>query len=222
MMRQNSHRALRLLLPLLVLALAGCARESPAPAEAPAFERPATPDARGLGDPNAPIVLVEYSDFQCEFCASFVRETKPQLEENYIKTGKVYFVYRDYPLAIHPGAKLAAAAANCAADQAGFWPMHDRLYNGAVDGEWSGGDAADRSVFLGYARALKLDVDTFQSCLDTTSANEKRIQADVAAGDRHFINGTPTFLLNGNVVRGSHSYRVWQSLIDDRLAKLGK
>jgi protein-disulfide isomerase len=58
--------------------------------------------------------------------------------------------------------------------------------------------------------------------METTSASEKRIQTDVAAGDLHFINGTPTFLLNGNVVRGSHSYRVWQSLIDDRLAKLGK
>ena len=221
-MRQHLYRVLQLLLPLLALALAGCASEAPASTEASAFERPATPDPRGLGDPNAPIVLIEYSDFQCEFCASFVRETKPQLEENYIKTGKVYFVYRDYPLAIHPGAKLAAAAANCAADQDGFWPMHDRLYNGAIDGEWSGGDAADRSVFLGYAQELKLDVDTFQSCLDTTSANEKRIQADVAAGDLHFINGTPTFLLNGNMVRGSHSYRVWKSLIDDRLVKLGK
>ncbi len=220
-MRQNQHRAL-MLLPWLLLALAGCARANPAPAEAPAFERPAAPDARSLGDPNAPIVLVEYSDFQCEFCASFEHDTKPQLEANYIKTGKVYFVYRDYPLAIHPGAKQAAAAANCAADQAGFWPMHDRLYNGAIAGDWSSGDAADRSVFVGYAQALKLDVATFQSCLDATSTNEKRIQTDVAAGDLHFINGTPTFLLNGSVVRGSHSYRVWQSLIDDRLAKLQK
>jgi protein-disulfide isomerase len=219
-MREYPHRALRLLLPLMILALAGCARESPAPAESPAFERPAAPDARSMGDPNAPIVLVEYSDFQCEFCASFERETKPQLEANYIKTGKVYFVYRDYPLDIHPGARLASAAANCAADQDKFWPMHDRLYEGAVKGEWSGGDAADRSVFVGYAQELKLDVQAFKTCLDTTSANEQRIEIDVAAGDQHYINGTPTFLLNGNVVRGAHSYRVWQSLIDDRLAKL--
>src|SRR5438132_1141811 len=168
MMRLDLHRALRLLLPLLVLMLAGCASTAPAATQDPAFERPTAPDPRGLGDPNAPIVLMEYSDFQCEFCASFVRDTKPQLEANYINTGKVYFVYRDYPLAIHPGARLAAAAANCAADQASFWPMHDRLYKGAVDGEWSGGDAADRSVFLGYAQALKLDVGTFQRCLDTT------------------------------------------------------
>ena len=221
-MRHHPHRALRLLLPVLLLTLASCARESPAQIEAPAFERPATPDPRGLGDPNAPIVLVEYSDFQCEFCAGFEHDTKPQLEANYIKTGKVYFVYRDYPLAIHPGARQAAAAANCAADQAGFWPMHDRLYTGAVAGEWSGGDAADRSVFLGYAQELKLDRAAFQRCMDTTSASETRIQTDVAAGDTHFINGTPTFLLNGSVVRGAHSYRVWQSLIDDRLAKLGK
>ena len=115
-----------------------------------------------------------------------------------------------------------AAAANCAADQGSFWTMHDRLYKGAVDGEWSRGDAADRDVFVGYAQGLKLDVDAFQRCLNTTSANEKRIQTDVAAGDLHFINGTPTFLLNGNVVRGSHSHGVWRSLIDDRLAKLGK
>jgi protein-disulfide isomerase len=221
-MRRHPDRVLRLLLPLLVLMLAGCARQAPATTQDPPFERPAAPDPRGLGDPNAPIVLVEYSDFQCEFCASFVRDTKPQLEANYINTGKVYFVYRDYPLAIHPGARLAAAAANCAADQGGFWPMHDRLYNGAVDGEWSGGDAADHDVFIGYAQELKLDIALFQRCLDTTPSSDKRIQTDVAAGDRHFINGTPTFLLNGNVVRGSHSYGVWKSLIDDRLAKLEK
>jgi protein-disulfide isomerase len=220
-MRKTLHRTLWLL-PLLLLALSSCAPETSAQITPPAFERPAAPDPRAMGDPNAPIVLVEYSDFQCEFCASFVRETKPQLEANYINTGKVYFVYRDYPLDIHPGARLAAAAANCAADQSSFWPMHDRLYNGAADGEWSNGDPADRSVFLRYARDIKLDVDTFQRCLDTPAANEKRIQTDVAAGDKHYINGTPTFLLNGNVVRGSHSYRVWKSLIDDRLEKLGK
>jgi protein-disulfide isomerase len=220
-MRKIPHHLLRLL-SLLLLALAGCAHDTQAQIEPPAFERPSAPDPRGLGDPNAPIVLVEYSDFQCEFCASFVQETKPQLEANYINTGKVYFVYRDYPLDIHPGARLAAAAANCAADQSSFWPMHDRLYKGATDGEWSNGDPADRSVFLGYAQELKLDVDTFQRCLDTTATNEKRIQTDVEAGDKHYINGTPTFLLNGNVVRGSHSYRVWQSLIDDRLEKLGR
>jgi protein-disulfide isomerase len=62
----------------------------------------------------------------------------------------------------------------------------------------------------------------FESCLGATSSNEQRIQTDVAAGAQHFIQGTPTFLLNGNVVRGSHSYRVWQALIDDRLTKLGK
>src|SRR5262249_45064602 len=135
MMRHYLHGAVRLLLFSLLLALARCGGEAPPAIQDPAFERPSGLDARGLGDPNAPIVLVEYSDYQCEFCASFVRDTKPQLEESYIKTGKVYFVYRDYPLAIHPGAKLAAWAANCAADQGSFWPMHDRLYNGAMGGE---------------------------------------------------------------------------------------
>lgn len=221
-MQPYSHSAVRLLLLVFMLALAGCGRDERPAAEAPAFERPATPDARGLGDPNAPIVLVEYSDYQCEFCASFVRDTKPQLEEHYIKTGKVYFVYRDYPLEIHPGAKLAASAANCAADQGSFWPMHDRLYNGATEGEWSDGAAADRTVFLGYAKEFRLDMEQFESCLDATAANERRIQTDVDAGNLRFINATPTFLLNGNIVRGSHSYRVWQSLIDDRLEKLQK
>jgi protein-disulfide isomerase len=174
-----------------------------------------------MGDPNAPIVLIEYSDYQCEFCASFVQDTKPLLEEHYIKTGKLYFVYRDYPLAIHPGAKQAAWAANCAADQGSFWPMHDRLYSGAMAGEWGSGGSGDLETFLGYAGQLQLDAGKFQTCLDARAANESRIKVDVDAGDQHYINGTPTFLLNGNVVRGSHSYRVWKSLIDERLEKLG-
>jgi hypothetical protein len=65
-------------------------------------------------------------------------------------------------------------------------------------------------------------MEKFESCLDATAANERRIQTDVDAGNLRFINATPTFLLNGNIVRGSHSYRVWQSLIDDRLEKLQK
>jgi len=141
------------------------------------------------------------------------------LEEHYIKTGKVYFVYRDLPLSIHPGARPASAFANCAADQGAFWPMHDRLYVGAEAQEWGSGDAADQQVFLKYAQELNLDIAALKSCVAQKARANDQIEADVKEAHGRYIENTPTFLLNGQKVSGAYSYSTWQQLIDERLGQ---
>jgi protein-disulfide isomerase len=212
--------------------MAACGREAPPRAASaapsavlhyPTFAPAPTQDAqamlqqRALGDPNAPITVVEYGDFQCPFCRSFVEETKPLLEAQYIKTGKIYFVYRDFPLVdIHPGALLAAHVADCAADQGGFWPMHDRLFAGAAAHEWSSG--ADLKTFLAYAQDLQLDVGKLQQCLNSNQ-QAARIAADYRAGAEQGVRSTPTFLINGQPFVGARPYADWQHYLDSLLAR---
>lgn len=90
--------------------------------------RPDTGDAPSKGDANAPVKIVEFSDFQCSYCATFHKQTYPQLLETYIKTGKVLFIYKQYPLTFHPEAQKAAEASLCANAQGKFWEMHDKLF----------------------------------------------------------------------------------------------
>ncbi len=220
---------------LLALVVAACGREAPprtsAPAAptsasrqptfapAPTLSAEAAPEQRALGDPNAPITVIEYADFQCPFCHSFVSETKPRLEAQYIKTGKVYFVYRDFPLVdIHPGALLAAHVAGCAADQGSFWPMHDRLYAGSATHEWSSGSGEDFKTFLGYARDLQLDVGMLQQCINSNQ-QAARIAADYRAGGERGVRSTPTFLINGQLFVGARPYADWQRYLDSLLAR---
>lgn len=88
-----------------------------------------TDDDPALGDPNAPVTIIEFSDFECPFCRRFWQETLPQIKAEYIDTGKARFVYRDFPLSMHPGAFPAALAANCANQQGKFWEMHDKIFS---------------------------------------------------------------------------------------------
>jgi protein-disulfide isomerase len=220
---------------LLALAVTACGREAPPRAAAtaaatspgrqptfapaPTLSAEAALEQRAIGDPNAPITVIEYADFQCPFCLSFVSETKPQLEEQYIRTGKVYFVYRDFPLVdIHPGALLAAHVAGCAAEQGSFWPMHDRLYAGAAKHEWSSGSGEDFRTFLGYARDLQLDVGALQQCINSNQ-QAPRIAADYRAGGERGVRSTPTFLINGQPFIGARPYADWQRYLDSLLAR---
>jgi protein-disulfide isomerase len=127
-------------------------------------------------------------------------------------------VYRDLPLIdVHPGALLAAHAANCAADQGAFWPMHDRLFMGQAAGEWGRGDAGDFQTFLVYAGDLSLDVAALQSCIET-NRHAARIEADVRDAFGRGFNNTPSFLVNGRPVIGALPYATWERLFDDLLA----
>lgn len=138
------------------------------------------------GDPKAPITILEYSDFTCGFCEKFFHETFPQLLSEYIETGKVRFVYRDFPRAPGGPALHSAQAARCAGQQDAYWPMHDRLFN-------SGGQLS-LDQLKGYAKELGLKTDTFAQCLDTNEYVTD-IFKDRMEGGQLGIRGTPAFVL---------------------------
>ncbi len=145
-----------------------------------------TDDGRIRGSADAPITLIEYSDFTCGYCAKFFLETLPRLQAKYIDTGKVRFVYRDYPRADRGVGVDAAVAARCAGAQGQYWPMHDRLF--------SERSRLDSGLFKGYAKAIGLDQTVFAKCLDERQYLESIFQ-DRQEATRWGFHGTPGFIL---------------------------
>ena len=138
------------------------------------------------GRVDAPVTLVEFSDFECQFCAKFFRDVLPAVERELIATGKVKMVYRDFPLPNHPYAEEAAYAGICADQQHQFWAMHDRMF--------ANQRALDPTSLRGYAKGLGLDTAAFETCMqsDGPKADIERDKRDgVAAG----VRGTPAFLI---------------------------
>jgi protein-disulfide isomerase len=169
------------------------------------------------GDLTAPVVMEEFSGYQCGFCARYFRESFPQIMENYVETGQVLYVYRDFPLPSQVQSSVAAEAANCAGragDGSTYWAMHDLLFGRQA--EWSGRGDAD-AIFSGYAQELGLDGAAFDQCLDS-GATRGLVQADVAAGYAQGVRGTPTFLIDGQPVVGAQPYSVIAASIDAALA----
>lgn len=145
-----------------------------------------TEDGRIRGRADAPITLVEYSDFTCGYCAKFFQETWPRLQAKYIDTGKVRFMYRDYPRADQGIGVDAAVAARCAGAQGRYWPMHDRLF--------SERGRLDPGSFKGYAKAMGLDQTAFAKCFDERQFLESIFQ-DRHEANRWGFRGTPGFIL---------------------------
>jgi protein-disulfide isomerase len=145
------------------------------------------------GKPDAPVTVIEYSDFQCPFCGRFATTQALPLDQNYVETGKIKYVFHDYPLRQHANAIPAAEAARCAGDQNAFWPMHDLLF--ANQSQWSN-LGQPLAQFTAYADQLKLDRATFTQCMNSgkfTAAIQKAQQE----GDQIQIPGTPTFVIGG-------------------------
>jgi protein-disulfide isomerase len=173
------------------------------------------------GDRKAKLVLVEFSDFQCPFCAGYVHQTFPQIEKNYINTGKLKYVFRDYPIeGAHKNAFKAAEAAGCAYDQGKFWEMHDRLF------------ANQRALGLNdlakYAQAIGLDVPKFQQCLDREEYTTE-VRKDMADGVKTGMTATPAFFLGVTepnspkvkvltVIIGAKLYDTFKEAIDTALS----
>lgn len=200
------------------------AAAGPPPPVAPDNREISIADAFVKGGPGAGVVVVEFSDFQCPFCARHARQTLPQIEREYVATGKVLYAMRHLPLeAIHPDAFRAAAAAECAGDQGKFWPMHERLF-----GNQQALSVADISRYAGESG---LDAGAFQKCLDGDTHGAK-IRRDLAEAQAAGVTGTPTFFLGfaqpgGKVkvvrrIQGAHPFTVFKGAIDGLLAEAAR
>jgi protein-disulfide isomerase len=173
------------------------------------------------GDRNARLVLVEFSDYQCPFCERYFRETLPEIEKDYIKTGKLKYVFRDIPIeAAHKDAFKAAEAAGCAFDQGKFWEMHDRLF--------ANQSALDPSKLMQYAEAIGLEMPKFQECLDREKYVTE-VRQDFADGQKAGMTATPTFFLGLTqpnspkvkvlaVIIGAKPYATFKEAIDNALS----
>ena len=148
------------------------------------------------GDPNAPVKVIKYSDYQCPACRSYAMNLAKIVNRDYIETGKVQFIYHEFPLTQHQNAVPAAEAARCAGEQNKYWEMHDILF--ARQNDWAE-LASPLNTFYGYARELGVDSGKFEACMSegryTAKISESGQQA-IAAN----IPATPTFFVNGQQV----------------------
>ncbi len=173
-----------------------------------------------MGEEDAPVTLIEFIDFQCPFCRKFWRETLEQIDKDYIKTGKVKFVAKDFPLDnIHPGATPAALATRCAGDQGKFWEMHDKIFEGQ-DKQGQGTISFGESELREWAAELGLDMGKFNKCFDEQE-HLSEVRQDLLEGQQAGITGTPGFLLNGKLISGAQPYAVFKQAIENELAKAG-
>ena len=169
-----------------------------------------------LGDENAPVTLVEFSDFECPFCEALFTDTLPQIKKDYIDTGKAKLYYRHYPLtSIHPNAQIAAEASECANDQGQFWNYHDLLFGNQQEWAALSGDAVN-SKLVEYATSLGIDSGSFQECL-TSGKFTDNVNKDLNDGMSAGVDGTPATFINGYLLVGAVPYEQFKAQIDAQL-----
>ena len=187
----------------------------------PDIDLPLVVDRNTLGDPNAPVVIEEYSDFGCSHCADFALGTKKLIEQEYIESGQVYLVFHSVgSLLGSPATLQAAEGAYCAADQNAFWPFHDLIFANQV--ALFQNRNADISRTLGqFAEILDLDPDQFDTCLSERKYKDLAAQDEVDARQKG-IDGTPTFIVNGVELIGNQPFEIFQQVIEEALVKAGE
>ena len=147
-------------------------------------------DQPSLGQADAPVTMIEFTDYQCPYCKRFHDNTFPKLREKYINTGKLRYVMMDLPLRFHAQARPAANAAHCAAEQDQFWQMREILFKNSR--------ALGQQALLGYAGDLSLDVAVFSKCLDA-KLHDRKIQRDMQIARGAGFTGTPSFVIGRSV-----------------------
>ena len=170
------------------------------------------------GKVDAPLTIVEFSDYQCPYCRKFHSQVLPKIEEEYIKTGKVRYIFRDFPLRFHKLAVPAAVAANCAGDQDKYWLMNDFLFDNP--------QKLDNASVLEAAKTLDLDYAKFEACMKDNN-HEAEVNKDFDAGKSYGVRGTPSIFLGktekgkeftGLYLRGFRPYEFYKKEIDKMLA----
>jgi len=162
------------------------------------------------GAVNAPIQLIEFSDFQCPYCLR-ARATVRKVLETY--GDRIHFVYRHYPLPSHPGARPAAEASECAAEQGKFWQYHDRLFDDPS--RLSGTELKQQAAAVG------VDMTRFNTCVDSRKY-KAQVDADLKDGDEAGVNGTPAFFINGRMLSGAQPFEAFKRIIDEELERHAK
>ncbi|HZB28419.1 MAG TPA: thioredoxin domain-containing protein [Gemmatimonadales bacterium] len=162
------------------------------------------------GSPNARVEITEFADYQCPFCQTFATLQMPTIEDRLIKTGRVRWRYRDFPLQQHSFARLAAHSAACADEQGKYWEQHQRIYEG--QSEW----AAARNpapIFRGYAEAVGLNLGQYDACMEA-GKYAGRIQASFNEGVQLGVSSTPTLLVGDRLYRGRFDSDAIVKLVD--------
>ncbi len=201
----------------LAFALAEAGRLSDAYAQVPT-PTPMSPSdipitgAPELGSASAPVLMIEYSDYECPFCQRYIIKTFPQIKENYIDAGKVHYIFKDFPLSFHAQAHIAAEAARCAGDQGDYWGMHDLLFQN--QGAWTNNSAVD--FFKQYAQQIGLELGEFSSCLES-GIHADAVDLDLQEGLSVGVTGTPAFFVGGQFISGAQPYEVFAQAIEAAL-----
>lgn len=188
----------------------------PPPAPPPVVEI-SIDDDEVMGDPNAPVTIVEFGDFQCPYCRALWKSTLPEVKKEFIDTGKAKFVYRDFPLDNHPAAQVSAEATECAADQGKFWEMHDKMY--AEQEKLGTGtiEYGEEEIKL-WAKQIGLDTVSFNQCL-TSRKYKDEVAKDREDGTAAGVTGTPNTFVNGRKIPGVSSFAAFKKIIEEELKK---
>ena len=160
-----------------------------------------------IGPSNAPVTIVEFSDYQCPYCQVWYQQVYQQLLSSY--PNKIRFVYRDLPLPMHPEAIPAAQAADCAGEQGAYWKYHDALFTQQY--------GLSRAAYEQYAAGLGLDGTAFSTCLDSQRYLSK-VQANASDAASVGLNSTPSFVINGRVLIGALPFADFKAVVDEELA----
>jgi protein-disulfide isomerase len=180
-------RALRAEMTQLRQAMAGLRAQAPGPPAPPPAPASVRMDGPALGPASASVGIVEFSEFQCPFCRRHFEQTFASLKQGYVDTGKIRYVFRNFPLVeIHPQAKSAAIAAYCAGQQGAYWQMHDALF--------ANQQRLGPPLYDELGKTLKLDLDKYQACR-TAPESEKAVDEDQRYGQSLGVQGTPHFFL---------------------------
>lgn len=171
-----------------------------------------TDDDAVLGDKNAPVTIVEFSDYQCPYCGVFENDAFPKIKSQYIDTGKAKLIYRDFPLSFHPYAYPSALFAECARSisknpDVDYYKVHDKLFETVQNGKF------DYDVMSKFAVSLGLNKNELKKCFDSDKFKDE-IAADQKSGQSAGISGTPGFIVNGQIISGAQPFEKFQAIIE--------